>query len=220
MSQSKALAIQGDRETLPALYHDRTELVQPLTDDVVIGIAEGVKAGLRPEKACAILRIGEAAFKEWYESGEALYGQFNHPSIPNLLPRQVDESDEDYQERYDLWMADCDLRVKLYLECNAEIAELSKEMMIIWREHANSDAFDRWKSAKEFKREIQGVVGPVTGNVIDDGRSLNGLPPNQSKHAQQVGTVINNFFAAAKENEDNSNKDVVIEGEIIEETET
>lgn len=149
LEKPSAITLRGNRNTLPGIYKEETDRIKELDRDLMGTISTGLMKGLSPEDACAVALVGPQQFEEWRGAGQALLEGKSNKRIPELIPSQPGEEKSLYIERKQIWLEECDLYVDFYLLCNQAKQVLNQSMMNVIIDYAKSEAFDRWRAARE-----------------------------------------------------------------------
>ena len=194
-NKSKELVIRGDRQALPALYHEISTKIVSLSDKLIVQIATGIRKGLSPEDACKIAGIAPHQFEEWYGAGKALMEQRTHNALPDLLPLQPGEPKEEYNKRRENWMIECDRFVLIFKLCNQAEAELNEDLVTTIINYSRADQPDSWKAAREALRMRGANYGEKTHATVEHKHEFSGEVTHS--HVDQVHTLIANLGAGA-----------------------
>ena len=87
-----------------------------LTEDVIFDFCIALIDGRPWDRASVEAGLSRRTTYRWKNVGEALMAGEDHNDAPRQPIRDPNESDEEYQARYDTWYRQCELLVRFYLE--------------------------------------------------------------------------------------------------------
>ena len=215
--RDRDIVIRGDRRALARIYLSESDKDIELDRSVMSAIALGLSGGLSEEDACGAARVPPHKFSEWYGAGKALAESGNHPSIPELLPRQAKENEEEYKVRLEAWKAECDLLYDFFIVCNESKQEINKSMLTVMRLYAEEGNIDSWKAARELVKMRGGAAYNQDQKIVQQHEHIVSGEVKHT-HTQQVQSLMENLLSIAGTALPEDERPIVIDAEIIDDT--
>ena len=215
MSETAIVAqeLSQGKGDLARLYQEESGNVKALTPDLIESITEGVKKGLTPQDACAIVRVPESKFEEWYVAGRALLEGSEAPGIPSLVGMRDGESKDEYDIRKREWLGQCDLLAQFYLLANQARSSLSNDMLGVIREYAMAEQYDSWKAADRYLRITGTQYDPDKKQQHTHQHVVSGSVEHRETPATKTHAIVANILSVSGTHKE---APIIIEGEVIE----
>ena len=211
MSVDTKIVIKGDTQSLPELYHNTSDVLPKLTDDIIDRIGMGLEKAYEVEDVVKLIGLPQSLFDEWYHAGKALAERRSHSALPILLPHQPGESIDEYNARKEEWVEACNLLWRLYLTVNMKKSEANSELIDVIRNFAFSGHPDAPKFAERLLL-LRDSPYRRGGNVtVDHKHEISGEV--QHNHVDQIHGLMADFVGIMGSGNDGIR---VIEGEVIE----
>ena len=194
-NKGKTIVVRGNRSELSTLYQrESNKPIERLNKELIEAIVFGIMKGLSSQDACAVARVPPHKFDEWYGAGKALAERSDHPGIPALFPRQVDEDINEYNSRKDVWIQECDLLYDFFILCNASKQHINESMLTVIHKYAVSGKVDSWRAAREMIKMTGGPEYNRDYKTVQQHHEHVVSGEISHTHKQQVHTIIDNLI--------------------------